>query len=459
MAPTPGWSGFEKVNVRGEITLSTLYIRLPSKAAVDSAPQVAYPFALVLQNGAIKREGAVPLPDLADIVARSQRVVLVLAACDVTMLRVKVPPLSAAKLKAALPNLVEDQLLSDPAGCVVAAGGVSDGLRTAAVVQRAWLDLLAKTFFSFGARQMAALPAQLCLPYQSGEQNSAVAAVSEQGAGIDLTLRLSELEGVGLAINVAQDETAAHEAIRNLCTVAHRVPISLYVPQSAVQAYQDAVNNTGSPDMRVNVIADNWPLWIAGANGTTLDFMAWRGVRSGSRQWRAWRSSVALAAAILVINIAALNIDWWRMKSEAKSLHTSMVQIYKAAYPNEPVIIDPVAQMQQKIAIGKRNSGLAAPDDFMAIAAAFGEAWASIALAAGKTVPAIAALEYREHGLFVRLKPVLSKVEGPVLGQSEGSNGEAPMQQMKAALAVHNLLLDLAAEQSAGVVWHIRSAK
>jgi len=93
---------------------------------------------------------------------------------------------------------------------------------------------------------------------------------------------------------------------------------------------------------------------------------------------------------------------------------------------------------------------LPAPDDFTAITAAFGEAWSNIVAAAG-TSTAIAALDYHEHSLFVRLKPVLSRVEGP--------GGESPTQQMKAALAKYNLALDLAPEQSGAVVWQIRSGK
>ena len=437
--------------------MSTLYIRLPSRAAADNAAmwmELACPFALVSPDGSVKREGAVPLSDLFDAVAKSQRVVLLLAASDVTVVRVQVPPLSHVKLKAALPNLVEDQLISDPSGCLVAAGGLSDGLRMVAVVQRAWIDLLAKTFFSLGAHQIAAFPAQLCLPWQpvhQGQAGSVTAAISEQGSGIEVALRQSEQDGLGLAIVIGQNETAAHEVIRTLCVVAPNAPISLYVPQSAVRDYQEAASNTTAPGVRVSVFADNWPRWIAGANSAAIDLMAWRGVRTGSRQWRAWRWPLVLAAATLLINIIVLNVDWWRMRSEANSLRTSMAQIYKSAYPKESVIIDPIAQMQQKITIAKRDSGLAAADDFMAITAAFGEAWASIAPAGGKTAAAIAALEYREHSLFVRLKPVLSRVEG--------SGGEAPTQQIKAALALHNLSLELAPVQPGAVVWQIRSAK
>lgn len=429
--------------------MSTLYIRLPSKAIAEKTQHwlaLVCPFALAAHGGVIEREGAAPLKDLSDTVAKAKRVVLLLAASDVALLRVQVPPLSPAKLKTALPNLVEDQLICDPADCLVVAGGLSDGLRTVSVVERAWLNLLAKTFISFGARQVAALPAQLCLHCQPG---GVASAINEHGPYIDITLRTSEQDGIGLAINVDQNETAAHEVIQTLCTVVPKSQVSLYVPQSVVQVYQEAVNKTSELNGRINVFADTWQLWIAGANNTALDLMKGQAGNGPRLEWDVWRWPLALAALILTINVVALNVDWWRMKSEASSLRTSMTQIYKSAYPDESVIIDPIAQMQQKITIAKRNSGLVAPDDFIALTAAFGEAWASALT--GKAAPAIAALEYRERGLFVRLKPAPSRAEGP--------DGEALAQQMRISLAMHNLSLDLVSAQSTAVVWRIRSAK
>jgi general secretion pathway protein L len=410
--------------------LSTLYIRLPSKSAADSAPHwqaLDCPFALVSSGN---------LP----------------AASDVTLLRVKVPPLSAARLKAALPNLVEDQLITDPSDCVVVAGGLSEGLRTVAVVQRAWLDLLTKTLIAIGARQIAVLPAQLCLPYKTGEKGSVTAAINDsddsgENAEIDMTLRLSEQDGIGLAIAHEKDESAAQAAIRTLCAVVPEAPITLYVPQSLVHTYQETVNDTvarnnAAQDKRIDVSADNWTRWITGANGTILDLMAGSGIGTGRKlDWLPWRWTLALAAVVLVVNAAALNIDWWRLTRETDSLRATMIQIYKSAYPKESVIIDPLAQMQQKIAAARHDSGMAVPDDFTALTAALGEAWSSAATA-GNTA-AIAALDYHERSLFVRLKP----------------GGEAPTRQLKSSLAKYGLALDLAPEQSGAVVWQIRSTK
>ena len=71
-------------------------------------------------------------------------------------MRVKAPPLSASKLKAALPALVEEQVLGDPADCVLAATAEdSEGLRTVAVVQRAWLEVLVKALLAQGGAYAA----------------------------------------------------------------------------------------------------------------------------------------------------------------------------------------------------------------------------------------------------------------------------------------------------------------
>ena len=429
--------------------MSTLYIRLASKAVANSTPQwlaLACPFALVSHSGAIEREGVASLSDLSGTIARIQRVVLLLAGGDVSVLRVQTPPLSAARLKAALPNLVEEQLLCDPAECVIVAGVIADGLRTIAVVQRAWLDQLAKTFISFGARHIAALPAQLCLSSQPG---MVTAAIYQRDTSIDLTLRLSEQDGIGLAITPVlskvegsePDVTAAHEVIKTLSAVLPAAPVTVFVPQASMLAYQEALAGTPALKERISISADNWTRWIAGARGAALDLMVGLGTGASPKlDWRPWRWPLVLAAAVLLVNVGALNFDWWRMKNEANSLRSAMIQVYKSAYPKETVIIDPIAQMQQKIAAARRNSGQAAADDFTTITAAFGEAWASVT-ATLPTPPSIAALEYRDRSLYVRMK----------------RDTDAPIVQMKAALAKRYLSLELAPEQSGAVVWQVRS--
>ncbi len=424
--------------------MSTLYIRLPSKAAADGAPHwiaLDCPFALVANGGNIEREGVAPLTDLAVIVARAQRVVLLLAASDVTLLRLKMPPLSGARLRAALPNMVEDQLMSDPSECVVVAGDTVDGLRTVAVVQRGWLGILVQTMTTFGATNIAAIPSQLCL---SCEPGFVAAAVAQFDDGIDITLRLSAQEGIGLPVMPEQRDEVARDVVQALCALVPTAPLMLYVPQASMPAYQqviDTVNPQLVLDQRMTVLADNWSRWIDGARATTLNLVTGLGLGSAAGiDWRRWRWPLILAAAVLLINVVGLNVEWMHMKREATALNMTMLQLYKSTYPKETVIVDPMVQMKQKITTAQRESGQVAADDFAALAAGFGDAWSALARnAGGRPQPGIASIDYRDRALLVKLKP----------------DGDAPTQAMKTALAERNLTLS----QPTASVWQIRSGK
>jgi general secretion pathway protein L len=323
---------------------------------------------------------------------------------------------------------------------VIVAGAATPGLRTVAVAQRGWLEIVMKAVLALGARNVSALPAQLCLPHRPGIVS---AAIAQRDAEIDLTLRLSEQEGIGLPLMIEEPESAVNEVLQALCAIVPSAPITLYVPQAALRAYQDQVNAVPGLDQRITLVHDQWSRWIAGANGAGINLAAGLGT-GGSAQanWRPWRWPLALAVVTLTINVAALNIDWWRMKREANSLRANMVQTYKTAYPKETVVLDPLAQMKQKIAEAQTAAGQLAPDDFTALSAKFGPAWALVTQAAASrktAAPAIAAIEYRERSLWVRLK----------------APGETPTEQFKAALAAQRLSLS---EPEAGV-WKIRSAK
>lgn len=416
--------------------MSNLYIRLPSHVAAEGL-QPGMPlychFAIASSTGAVEREGVAALSELAEPVKRAQRVVLLLAASDVTLLRVKMPPLSGARLRAALPNLVEDRLMSDPDECVVVAGEMHAGMRTVAVVGRSWLELLVRTLQSLGARNIAAVPSQLCLPHQG---DAAAAAISEHGAEADIAIRLAEQDGIGLAIVADQPESLAFEAMQSLAAVVPSAPVVLYVPQSRVRDYQESMHIAPALEQRISLHADTWQRWIAGAGKAGIDLTSGLGAGGGPKfDWKPWRWPLIIGTAVLLVNVIGLNIDWLRLKREAAALSNGMVQTYRSAFPKDPVVIDPLAQLRQKMAGAQRDAGQLAADDFIALAAAFSEAWGTT----GQGAAPVAGLEYRDRSLTVKLKP--------------GSS--VSMEQLSSALASRNLSIT---QPSAGV-WQIRSGK
>lgn len=414
--------------------MSTLFIRLPSQAVAQSLqPGMPLYCEFAVAGRGLEREGVAALPDMGELVSRAQRVVLLLAASDVTLLRVQVPPLSPARLRAALPNLVEDQLMSDPAECVVVADNSRDATRTVAVVQRNWLEVLSRTLLGLGARSVAAYPSQLCLPVAPG---TTTAVVSEQGGDIDVGVRLSAHEGLGLSIVADQQESAAFDVLQSLATVVREGPVDLYVPAPRLRDYEESLHIAPTLNERISLHADSWPRWIDAAAAAPVELMSGLGAAAGPKlDWRRWRWPLALAVALLLINIIGLNVEWLRMRREADALSAGMIQTYRNAFPKDPVVIDPLAQLRQKLAASQRGSGQLAPDDFLALAAAFGEAWAG----AGQDAGALAGLEYRDRVLNVKLK----------------ANAKVAIEPLQSALASRNLSLSQTGEN----LLQIRSGK
>ena len=415
--------------------MSTLYIRHPSKASVDSAHgALACPFAMVSNSGAIERQGALPLTGMNNMIDEAQQVTVLLAASDVSLLRLKIPPLSPARLKAALPNMVEDQLVGDPGECVVVAGpGGADGMRMVAVAERTWLEKLNKTLRDLGANKVVMLPTQLCLPQPADGVSAAISDMSEATeATIDLSLRINADTAMGIPVlpELAHVQANVLETVRALVPQG---PIHLSVPASQLAHYQ-ALGSEVTEGIEFQ--ADNWSHWIAGTRSTGVDLM--QGLVAGGAAdfaWARWRWPLILLGLLLLIQIAALNYQWLKLRSEANTLRKSMSVSFSQVFPKEPITADLPAQIRQKISIGKVSSGEPPPHDFTALAAAFGQAWSTISQ--GRKVASIAGIEYKDKVLLVRLK----------------TDGELPINEITQALAARNINI----KASAPDAWEIRS--
>jgi general secretion pathway protein L len=258
----------------------------------------------------------------------------------------------------------------------------------------------------------------------------------DHGTDADVAVRLAEQEGIGLSIVSDQPESAAFDVMQALTALVLHAPVTLYVPPGRMRDYQDSLKIAPALAERISLQEGGWRQWIDGADDVTLDLMSGLGAASGPKfDWRRWRWPIVLGVMLLLVNVIGLNTEWLRLKREAEALRTGMIQSYKAAFPKETVIVDPLAQLRQKLAAAQRGSGALAPDDFLALAAAFGEAWT----ATGQSPTAIAGLEYRDHAMTVKLKP----------------GNDALPEALNSALAARNLA---ATPQGTGV-WVIRRGK
>ena len=406
---------------------STLYISLPSRVAAQHRPDWAgqpLAFALISAEGRLQQQGQASLSELKALSAAAKQLAFILAASDTSLLSTKVPPMSASKLKQALPNLLEDQLISDPADLIMVNSAIVDGDIHVAVADKAWLETLAKLIRDWPGKKVSAYPAQLALTFERAAnpaQQTATAFLEEKDGVLELSLRNGQHQGLGLSLESTDPATV----LAMLSQLSQSDKITTYVAAATQDAYQQALVAQGLQD-KIELMPVSWLDRVAGIGTHPPDLMS--GVAAehmAGFDWSKWRWALALGVALLLVNVLALNFEWLSMKREAQEMQKTLLQVYRSTYPKETVIVDPMKQMQQKVNTAKRAAGQFAANDFAVMAAQFSQIWDRAGVPGG-----VASIEYKERALFVRTKP----------------NIQIPLEALRTALAEQSMQLNTSAD-------------
>ena len=418
------------------------YLRLPPRTAIDknrNIADIALPYAIALR-GKLLQTGVTSLAQPGFVLGDAYTVVLLIAASDVTLLRVDVPPLPAHRLHLVLPALVEDRLIGDAADCLMVAGKERAGKRAVAVMQRDWLLAWTRQLRESGVHRIRALPLQLCLPLQA---DHLAAALMAHGDTTELVIRYAADEGIGLPMTDADEVTLPDQVLQLLSTMAGEQVVDLFLPPDVVSEYQSAMASDRHSVKLGGLHELNWASLIDAASDAEPDLMAGVGEpESAGIEWQRWRWPLRLALLLVVVNIAALQIESWRLQNEAAGLKGTMADIYRRSFPNETAVLDPLAQMQRKIAASRQRAGETAPSDFLALAAAFGDAWTSLQTQTGVGAQSIAAIAYRDQMLEVRFKPAV----------------KLSIEAAQPVLATHALQARAMDVEGGISIWQVRSA-
>ncbi len=411
---------------------STLYILLPSKSVASALPDwatLARPFALVADDGAIVQQGQQTLTELKSLVANVRQVSLLLAASDVSLMLVKVPPMSAAKLKMALPNLLEDQLLSDPSDLILHSTLMGDSQCMIAAVDRSWMESLHDHMQMLQAKKLTAYVISMTM--RSAPDMTSV-LITPESEVVELAFCPAGQLGFGLTLpnSATPDSPAdtAREVLQSLDIFSAGANMTVLLPADQLPVYRQVAEMLApgiASETKIEFQAIDWPARLAGLDSASVDLMSSVShANQSSFDWARWRWPLVLAGAVLLVNLAGINIQWLSMKREARALGDAVTQAYRASFPKDTVILDPMAQMQQKINLSRKMAGQSTPEDFLVLAAQFGQTWD--ALFAGKQgAAAVSSMEYRERSLFVKIK----------------ASGLLPVEQLKKSLQEHSLEL------------------
>ncbi|KER69518.1 general secretion pathway protein GspL [Burkholderia cepacia] len=418
--------------------MSTLIVSLPPREPAVPLQEWQWPelpFTLVDKAGHVQRAGRAALA----LLPRANATVLIVAARDVLLLAATVPPLKGPKLRQALPNIVEDQLIQDPLGCHIALDpdALPDGRRVLAVVDRAWFRTISEAFTAAGHRHLSAVPATRCLPAPHASTAPADSEVDAAAVAADAVeappARPATVAAVlGLAASVepvlveAGAQPAAAGAPRLELAVARgalgegfAAPASRAAGTLAalagggdVELYE--LGEPGAEPRLASVGRADGPL-LPGAAPLSFDAFARRALTEKldlcqfefeSQPWRFDRATVkrlrvplALVAATLGVAVIGMNLHWWKLSRERDALSAQITETLLSAFPKTTTVLDPPAQMQRQLDQLRLAAGELSPNDFLALSSGLSRSMGALPL------NGIASLDYHDRKLDVGFKP------------------------------------------------------
>lgn len=335
---------------------------------------------------------------------------LVLDARDCTVLQAELPPISGARLLQALPNVVEEHLLQDPAECLLVLGPeVPAGqARLVAAADREWVELVLAAFEGKGHRIMGLWPAAEALP--AAPRHGTLGCVNE-----GLVFRIGASDALGAPAPLREEERV--EALRGLMRIA------------GLASQSPGILSNGSAPLDQTVLEPS-PLiaWIDQPDGSAavaqaaqaeslsieirplpasfdsrLDLLEARPARArrmiAQLDLAALRLPALLAMACVVAALIGLNLHSWQLRAERDSARAQLEAGFRAAVPSAQVVVDPLLQMTRHVAALSAAAGQTTAQDALPLLN-------QLALALGpQSADALAGVDYADGRMKLRFRP------------------------------------------------------
>jgi general secretion pathway protein L len=441
--------------------LSTLIVLLPPRdPAVPSQewqlPEL--PFVLLDKSGRTQRAGRAALA----LLPRPSSTVLMVAARDLLMMPATLPPLKGPRLRQALPNIVEDQLIQDPQTCHIALDPqpLGKGRHLLAIVDRGWFRFICEAFAAAGHRSVRAVPVTRCLPLppapavpvEEAELEPAIlqpAVAAKLAAGLPIAPPSPVVAAVlGTVVSTAPALLA--EIAPDASTTRVELAIArgnqgegLAVPATSVNATLAALSGDAPVSLYLlTEVSGNEPSMgssaqaklaaqVPGARPLPFEQLARRALECrfdlcqfefATQPWRLDRATLRrlrlpalLAAGALVVAIIGANVQWMMLAHQRDAINTQMTELLLNTFPKTTVVLDAPDQMSRQMQQLRTAAGELSPDDFLSLAAGLARSLGPV------PVNGIAALDYHDRRLDVTFKPEI-KVD-PGLAQRLSGNG------------------------------------
>jgi general secretion pathway protein L len=381
-----------------EKSAQRLLVFVPPRSSMAGRSQLASSTVVdYVATGGSAARGQTPIA----LLPKAGSVDIVFDASDVFITTIDPPKLAEGKLRMALPNILEERLLADPADCHFAFRSMRGGGDTVAgespklpvaVVDRGLLTRALDALTESGYRIRAAYseiyavppPSAGVLSVRIGRGRGIARSGVHEGFAFDIgdevppTLALAVRQ-----LGIKRIQAYGKEASR-LTALAEGLGVQVDVHPEEVEL--------GSTDGAVNLLQG------AFAQGGMMGSFTPGGLMPALTA-RALRVPLAWAATAAVVAVAGMNIYYLKLEGESRALRSQMEASFRSNFPQIAAIVDPIEQTKRQMSELRSRAGIPSANDFSVLNAR------TATLLSIAPIGSVAAMEYRDNALKVKFKP------------------------------------------------------
>jgi general secretion pathway protein L len=379
-----------------EKSAQRLLVFVPPRSSMAGRSQLASSTVVdYVAMGGSSARGQTPIA----LLPKASSVDVVFDASDVFITTIDPPKLAEGKLRMALPNILEERLLADPADCHfafrTARGGAGDGEASkmpVAVVDRGLLTRALDALTESGYRIRAAYseiytvppPSAGVLSVRIGRGRGVARSGVQDGFAFDIGEEVPPTLALAVRqLGIKRIHAYGSEASR-LAALAEGLGVQVDVHPEEVEL--------GSTEGAVNLLQG------AFAQGGMMGSFTPGGLVPALTA-RALRVPLAWAAAALVVAVAGMNIYYLKLEAESKALRSQMEASFRSNFPQISAIVDPIEQTKRQMSELRSRAGIPSANDFSVLNAR------TALLLSIAPLGSVASMEYRDNALKVKFKP------------------------------------------------------
>lgn len=292
----------------------------------------------------------------SDVLAEARRVVVLVPGTDVYLDEASVPGRNRQRLLRAIPYALEERLVTEVEQLHFAlAASQQDNVHPVAVVERSRMDEWQAMLREQGIMADQWIPEQLALPLVENQWSVLLdgdCAVVRTGAYAGFVL---ETDTLPVLLELMREPEALPERVQLFGSTV-----------LDLQGLDVAMVDPDAPSLEV--LARGWQ------QGPVINLLqdAYSRKEEWSRLLRPWKATAALLLTALLLGALTTGVNYYRLSAQQAQLAADIEALYRKSFPEARRVVNPRAQMEQKLKELERSASGDGPEFLKLIGEAAG---------------------------------------------------------------------------------------